>query len=288
MRKIVMLAGGLLICGSVMAETYYLHANMPNGTSPLDNTIWFTDPVGGVDKATDGGTFGGNRFDVNGKAFRTQSTTGTGNFSGELVVGTAGAGTMELLASTWNANAGMDINNSALMRLRRATVNLNAGDMVLGSSADLSFRTHTDGSDILNLAIDDLSGSGLLSFGQFSTCTSGVWGVSVIGGSFFGTMDLQYGQLTFDNAFDLGAASLTIDSAKDNSVVLANNVAFDSIAFGGTTLTIGSFTADQLNTEFGTDRFSGSGVMTIPEPATLGLIAVMGGGVLFIRRWFLI
>jgi len=68
----------LWLGGQAMASVYYLHENMPLGSSPLDNTLWFTDPVGGIDKATDGGTFGGNRFNLNGKNLRTQSLPGIG------------------------------------------------------------------------------------------------------------------------------------------------------------------------------------------------------------------
>jgi hypothetical protein len=284
MKKRIILGLCGVLCGTAFADVFYLHADMGAGSTPLDKSIWWSDPVGGVTQESLDAPTTGNRFDVNGYAFRTPSATGTSTFPGTVVVGSAGAGTAELLAAGWDV-AGLDFNNAILMRLRKSSVALSVTDMVLDPSANLSFRTHTDGSDSLNLSIANLTGSGILSFGEFSSCTSGVWSVSITDNTFSGSMDLQYGELTFGNAFDLSDASLAIDSSKENYVVLDHAVSFSNVVFGASVLEEGTYTAAELNTEFGTDIFSGTETLTVaPEPATLGMLGIGGLMALVVRR----
>jgi hypothetical protein len=287
MKKIGMATVMLLVCGSVMADTFYLHENMATGNSPLFKTNWWTEATGGVQMSTE--PIAGNRFDLNGKTLVAPNSTGTSTFGGTLVVGAAGSGgPTELLTAGWNVT-GMDFNNAILMRLRKTTVNLSVANMVLGSSGNLSFRTHTDTSKNLTLAVDNLSGSGILSFGEFSaTDTTGAWTVSVTNGnSFDGTMDLQYGQLTFGNSLSLTNTAFTmqLSAAFTNSVVLANSVTFKSATIGTNILAAGTYTASQLNTAFGTTKFSGANSLTvIPEPATIGMVGFGALVTLIVRR----
>lgn len=264
-----------------MAADYYLQANMSTAAgnnSPLSDDIWFTDSVvgQGVSKATDGGTFGGNSFYINGFTFRTQSSNGNGSFSGKVVVSKA-APTMELLTGTWSANGGMDIDNSILMRVRRSTVNLNVTDMNLGSSADLTFRSQNATNKNLKLSLNTLSGSGNVTFGFFSGDDDATWGVSITDSSTFtGVMDLQYGQLTFDDTLLADGSSLTIDSSKTNTVVLSNDVTFGSLLYGGVELDAGVYDSAALNSATAAGQFSGAGTFTIvPEPSTYALIGGM-------------
>jgi hypothetical protein len=172
----------------------------------------------------------------------------------------------ELLTAGWNV-AGMDFDNTILMRVRKPTVTLSVNNMVLGTSGNLSFRTHTDTSKNLILSIDNLSGNGVLSFGEFATTdTNGSWTVSVTNGnSFSGTMDLQYGQLAFGNALSLTNAAFTmqLSAAFTNSVVFANGVTFKSAVIGTNILASGTYSASALNTAFGTSKFSGDGILSI-------------------------
>lgn len=289
MKKSIIAGLGMFLVASGMADTFYLHADMPLGSTPLDDTIWFTEPVGGVDKATDGGTYGGNRFDLNGYALRTPNTTGSSSFSGTIVSGAAGAGLAELMAGTWNPT-GMDLSNTLQMRLRQSTVNLNIANLVLGSSGSLNIRTLTSKNNF-NLSVANVSGSGSLEFGDntYANDTNGVWSLSITDASpeFAGSVDLTRGQLTFGNAFALNDATLAINSAEDNSIVLANNVSFSNVTFGASSLSVGTYTAAELNTAFSADLFSGTETLTvIPEPATLGLLGVFSAGLLLVRRHF--
>ena len=290
-RKLLLAGIGLLIAGSVAADTFYLHADMAtNAEHPDMKNLWFDAPTGGTDMETLGASFAGNRFDVNGWALKAANNDwSTISFDGTIVVGSAGAKTMEMLTQDWNV-AGIDIGDSAsaLMRVRKGQSNLSVGSMVLGSSARLDYRINNDNENKLNLAIDDFSGSGTLSFGKYTTAVVGLWSLEITDTTpgFTGTVNLQHGELAFSNSFSLAEASLTID-AKDNSVVLANDVTFGSMEFEGSSLADGTYTATELNTEFGTTRFSGSETLTvIPEPATFGLLGISAAGILLIRRRF--
>ena len=291
-RKLLLAGIGLLIAGSVGADTFYLHADMSTvegNKDPETKAIWFNDPTGGSDMDALGASFAGNDFDVNGYALRAPNNDwGTTSFDGTFVVGASGANTMELLATDWTV-AGMNINNSALMRIRQSEpVNLSVGSMVLGPSALLETRINADADNQLNLSIADFSGSGTLSFGKYSTAVVGLWSLAITDATptFTGTVNLQQGELAFSNSFSLAEASLTINAA-DNSVVLANDVTFGSMEFEGSSLADGTYTAAELNTEFGTTRFSGSESLTvIPEPATFGLLGISAAGILLVRRRF--
>lgn len=270
--------GFLLACSLYSQTTFYLQNDMQNGNSPLNSDIWWSAPAGGQTKTDLGGTFGENRFDLNGYASRSQSSTGIASFAGTIVVGTAGAGTLELLASTWNfpaagttsnLKAGFDINNNLLMRLRRDTVNLNTRNFKLGSSGKAIFRAHSDTSKNLNLTIEELLGSGTLSFGAYDlTDNDAFWDLSVGNRDFAGKIELNRGTLTISNPLSLDLAELIIDKDGTNNVALTANATFGSLTYDGVTYTNGSYTANQLNTLLTTTRFTGPGTLFIPEPSS--------------------
>ena len=290
--KLLIAGIGLLIAGAAGADTFYLHADMntvEGNKDPETKAIWFNDPTGGSDMDALGASFAGNDFDVNGYALRAPNNHWSAtSFDGTIVVGASGANTMELLALDWTV-AGMNINNSALMRVRKADpVNLSVGSMVLGPSALLETRVNNASDNELHLSIADFSGSGTLSFGKYSLSVDGLWSLAItdVTPTFTGTVNLQQGELAFSNSFSLVSASLTIN-ASDNSVVLANDVTFGSMEFEGSSLAAGTYKAAELNTEFGTTRFSGSESLTvIPEPGTLGLLGISAAGLLLARRHF--
>jgi hypothetical protein len=284
MKKMMITLGIMLMSGVVSADTFYLQADMGLNSTPLNKDLWWTAASGGT-QMQESDTFGGSRFDLNGKVLRAPNATGTSTFGGTFVVSADAAKTTELMAAGWNVT-GMDFNNVIEMRIRKPTVNLSVNNMVLGSSGDLSFRTFSATDANLNLSISNLSGSGALSFGGYSADTNGAWTVSITNESAFaGTMDLQYGELTFGNDFALNDGSFAINSALDNSVVLANSVSFSNVTYGASSLAIGEYDAADLNTEFGTTRFSGPGTVTvIPEPATIGMLGLGALIALLIRR----
>ena len=128
-----------------------------------------------------------------------------------------------------------------------------------------------------------------------------------LSGSAVGTLNLNSGSLTVNNGWS-GTGTGYIDIA-EGTVLIANktDIAFkfvdmaalgnltvsggltDASAFAGYTQDAGSFTGTGGTAYWGHD---GTGtalwsVAAIPEPATLSMVAALGGGILFIRRRFM-
>jgi hypothetical protein len=280
MNKIIVMMLGLFLSGSGVAETFYLHANIPSTSNVTDKALWFSDPVVGTDMATLGADFTGNQFDPNGKAFR-QANASSATFDGTFVI--SAPVTNAFYSSDWNVY-GMNINSMLQMRLYRDGGTLTVDNLALGASGSMVFRIQTYYSK--NLSVGNISGSGSIVFGNFAGDTNGVWGLSITDTTpdFTGTVSLLYGKLTFNNSFSLADAALSIDAAGTNSVVLANNVTFGRLICGATTLTSGTYTASELNAALSTDRFSGPGLLSIPEPATIGMLGAGALATLLIRR----
>jgi len=265
MKKSIVAGLGLLIAGSAMADTYYLHADMAANSTPNDKTLWWTDPVGGVTQESLGAPTTGNRFDMNGYLFRSQNSSGTATFNGTAVVGSAGSKQdvgFLLYTGTWNGH-GLDIadGKNLLIRPHQSSTAMALQTLTVGAGADLTFRTLT-GNNNVALSTANISGSGSIGFGitGYANDTNALWTLSITDATpeFTGSVDLVRGQLTFGSAFALDDAGFTVNSAEDNSVVLDNAVSFGSMAYGSSSLAAGTYTATQLNTEFGTTRFSGS------------------------------
>jgi len=143
-------------------------------------------------------------------------------------------------------------------------------NLSLGSSGNLKFRTLVPANNAVNLSVLNLSGGGNIGFGisTYSNDINGVWSLSITDPApeFTGMIGLTRGRLTFSNSFVLENATLAIDSAQPNSVILANNVSFRNVSFGSGNLTNGTYTATELNAVFNTGRFSGTGTLTVTEP----------------------
>ena len=131
------------------------------------------------------------------------------------------------------------------------------------------------------------------------------------GNTFGGVWDIERTRAIFANAGAVGAGSISIqtngyiriDDNWSGAMTVASSLAQVEVGAGNTYTfdlgdlvvdgsafnTEGTYTAAELNTATGTSIFSGTGsIQVIPEPATLGLVAAFGGGILFIRRRFMI
>jgi len=91
----------VMLAVSVQAATYYLQADMPVNSTPLDKTLWFDAPSGGTDMNSLGVPFAGNRFDVNGKQLRAPITAGSSTFDGTFAVGSAFCMLLTGMCSGW-------------------------------------------------------------------------------------------------------------------------------------------------------------------------------------------
>jgi hypothetical protein len=97
---------------------------------------------------------------------------------------------------------------------------------------------------------------------------------------------------SYDNRLANGGSSFGVEDTDGNVVEqkISNTSLFGTI--DGTGISLGAGEAMTFRTIAGNDGGAGLNgftfdVVAIPEPATLGLVAVFGGGVLFIRRLFM-
>lgn len=151
-------------------------------------------------------------------------------------------------AMTLNTGAALDVSNWMYVGGVAGSSTLNMNDGTLDVVGNLEWGTRAGGTGHINL------------YG--GTITTAVLGMS---GSGTGTMDIEAGTLIV-NGDQTGALSFLQGSGWIT-------------AYGGT----GTVMMDYNVTNAGQTT-----LYAIPEPATLGMVALMGGGILFIRRKFMI
>lgn len=261
--------------------TYYLQAPIPANKWIGDQDQWYDAPSGGSQMPYYA-IFEGSTFDVNGFEFRSENTPSTREFDGLLVVNaplvnsTGGQGYFVHYDKNIQFVAGVSQNAEMIIRPHRGGgITTGISTYTLGENGYLKFRTLSTNYG-QTLEVGTLVGSGKIEFGLASSTAddNGIWALSVSDGSAFtGTLGLQRGQLTFQEATSLENAAFEIAAVNPNTVVLASDVWVLNITVGATTLaTVGEYTAADLNAEFGTDRFSGAGILHVgltPPPTVL-------------------
>ncbi len=163
--------------------------------------------------------------------------------------------------------------NSALFEVSGGTVNLN-GQVKVGDGTASEFKVVGDAATI---SLKNLNQ-------QNATAESGTFnfvfdetGVSTIDVS--GWLHLEAASIVVDgSAYTNGAATFTLFDAV-NLVTLSSDISVTGFGIEG---------VDWVLTQDQTDGKDWVQLTVIPEPATLGLVAAFGGGILFIRRRFLI
>ena len=180
-----------------------------------------------------------------------------------------------------------------------------SGDMDLGDST----RTITIGNALGDIISGNVSNGGVVKDGDGTLTLSGAntyaGGTTVLLGALIGESDNAFGTgglsigsgamlvltngVSNDYIDDLatlaldGSASLSLDFTG-----VADTVGGISLDGGTTWLTAGTYSAVALS-GLGTGTYTGTGLLTvIPEPATLGLVVVLGGGLMWIRRVFMV
>ena len=174
-------------------------------------------------------------------------------------------------------------------------IRLSAGDNCLatvGGTLSVASESYVGVSDffmpVLTIS-SDLSGDSVLHLAagidpgiiRFTGDLSGFTGTLALGGG------EKAATLDFDQDYDLSAADMVINTAQADILNLDQAITVGSFTFGAeSALGAGTYSAADLNALYGTgSQFAGDGSLTvIPEPATISLIAVLGGGILFIRR----
>ncbi|MDF7800839.1 PEP-CTERM sorting domain-containing protein [Pontiellaceae bacterium B1224] len=174
---------------------------------------------------------------------------------------------------------------SLIGQLAEVAFIIDGGAFNLNSSANLILGNGTGGDGTIDLRDGTLS---LTTTGDIVLARDGSTGVITIRGG-VATLD----QPVFDTYFpdDPGAGSIDFadkigGGASDGTLTIAGaDLAYFQGLYSGDDLTYNGDNSAAFSSVFSVD---GSTLSVVPEPATLGLVAVFGGGILFIRRRFMI
>jgi hypothetical protein len=125
----------------------------------------------------------------------------------------------------------------------------------------------------LDTTINKLKGSGTLSFGDDNTAIEdgdSIWGLDVDNSAFTGTLEINVGNLRFDDVLALTNATLSVQGGSQlTTVILSNNAAFAAMEYDGAPIANGTYDAVALNGMTSPDRFSGLGSITVGTVVTI-------------------
>jgi fibronectin-binding autotransporter adhesin len=227
---------------------------------------------------------------VNNGILRINSSNGTALATSSLVtMGTSSTARLDLAGTSQSIKAlsgGSTGNNGAVINSIAATtstLSITAGG---GSYAG----NIQNGTGTMALAKTG-SGTQTLTGGNTYSGGTAITGgrIVVSGNGRLGTGNVtvgSLGELELQNSTAIGnGATLSIDLAASPNVVLATGVneLVGKLILGGVAFTSGTFGATGSGAiNIRDDYFSGSGIVTVPEPSTIGFLAV--GGLLAMRR----
>jgi len=253
----------MLLCGSVLADTFYLQADFPVNPEPdaNDPSWWYDAPAGG-NQMTTNDAFEGNLFDINEFDFRNFQTNATFHFGGTLVRDDA-TGAIYMYAKS-AALGGLewlsDATRNESMRMRNSNIDLTITNM----NVDALMIIRANSTELnLDLHALSLTGGGTLEFGTDSPEEdTGIWGLDIDNSAFTGTISVAVGNLKINDTLALPDANLSVSSLS-SEVILSSNATFYSANYGPDVIPAGTYTAAQLNDELGTANFSGAGTLTV-------------------------
>jgi hypothetical protein len=91
-----------------------------------------------------------------------------------------------------------------------------------------------------------------------------IWGLDIDNSAFAGTIEINVGNLRFDNALLLTNAMFSVATGGQlTTVILSNNATFAAMKYGEAEVPAGSYAAPQLNNLLNSTRFSGTGILTV-------------------------
>ena len=264
--------------------TVYLSHNSGNGTLTMSSAYSMTATTINAGHLTQGsgklGTVNQSAGSVSLTTLNVGAGTGSGeyNMSGGTLTGKTGAMTIGS-KGTFNMSGGTLTSGSASTTATRFKVSS-------GGSFDISGGTFTD---VGRIDVDGtfriVGNDAAVNFHQLNSGNTGTFefafdsdGVSTI---------------TSDSWLDFSAASLSIDGtgyaggAGDFVLVNAGNSLLNG-GFNTSNISVDGFGEEGVGWNLTQDFVANTVTLTvIPEPATLGLVAAFGGGILFIRRLML-
>lgn len=210
---------------------------------------------------------------------------------GSLVSGAAGA------ILTMNGDLTMDGGLMTTINNNPFTVDLNGNTMTLNSGT-LKGGVNNAGRDLI-FANAVLAGSGTITIqGGDSDPTKRTdvrFQNSVDASGFTGLFTSSITARFFLPEVTVEDASFAINIGGSSGIGLANSLAVTSANLGGVIVPVGTWTRDELINDLGvnsnrilTTGYTDGTLTVIPEPGTLGLVVAFGGGLIFIRRKFMV
>lgn len=252
---------------TVFSKTFYLAGDMPLNPNPgsEDRSWWWDDPTNGL-PMSEGESFSSSRFDLNGYTFKSKNTTGSRSFAGTLVKDES-AGNIMIYAKTYSL-AGLDWSaDGGAFKSRQDDMDLSIADLRVDNT--MIIRVNSTEKN-LDLQMASLTGDGTIQFGEHNTAGEdgdSIWGLDIDNSAFAGIIEVNVGNLRFDDTLALTNATLSILAGSQlTSVIISNDAAFAAMTFGATPVADGEYTAGDLNTLLNTTRFSGSGTLTVGTP----------------------
>lgn len=273
---------GLLVAGVAQAALYDIGTDTTvtfNSGDTLSNTGSITAWTDSTLKISDGSDLSNVDFTALGitswttAKFSFNQATGTANFDGANLSG---------LGLTFSGNnfgyndtfVGADFSN--------ATIANASGNNQFFLFSDLSYADFSGATINVNGNLNSFRGA-TLTGADFSDIT---WGVAASVGfaAFFDGGPGSTSVADKDLAVNFSGADLSLLSGTAKTLMIDKLGTFDGTTaigakYDAAMLTASGWTATELDT---------AGWQAIPEPATLGLVAAFGGGILFIRRRFMI
>jgi hypothetical protein len=250
--------------------TFYLQADIPTNPNPgpADRSWWWDASIGGNPMPGDA-LFEESRFDLNGYTFTSENTLASGSFPGTLVKNQP-TGNVMIYAKTYTVNGLNWSASDGALKTRKDGMSLSIENLNVNNT--MVIRVNSNEKD-LDLHAASLKGSGVLRFGDHNTAGEdgdSIWGLDVDNSGFTGTLEINVGNLRFDDPLLLSNATLSVVAgAQLSAVILSNNATFAAMRYDGSPVVSGAYTAAELNSMLGSSRFSGAGILTVlPEPST--------------------
>ena len=268
--KYMLVAGVAMACGSAIAD---VTANFEGSTNRTTFAYdGYTSPAGNLDNGTSGGTWSG---------ISTASTAGNATVS-------IRSGADSTYFGTRNLVLGLSLGVNDAAHLSKATLNFDSAETVAGTTISFDAEQLGAGGAPAGMYVDLYDGATMVA--RIGLGTSAGEGRGTIShyivdtgvtswatGTLLGAEDAVWVKTGANVSLTLGASNFGVSTTG----ALVTDINSTGLAYvnGATTFNSIVFSAVDNKSTWAVDN-----ITVIPEPATLGLIAAFGGGILFIRR----
>lgn len=270
-----------------------------SGVGWNDSTLWSDSSAahsGATYTTASGLGSSGNTYLGTSVSGRVRGLSSSATFGGDSLTVVANSEILLKDATTYSANVILDggalrwAPNSSGNATMDGTLNVNS-ESYLGVSqtgnSTLTVNSAITGSGLLHVAAGTSSTATGYTLGvTFGGDLSGYTGTFDIGGGGNGGASFSTATISFAQAYNLPSLSMLMgDYSTPDILDLNYDLTVGSFAFNGTSLTSGTYTVSDLNTQFGNgSQFAGTGSLTVaavPEPGSMTL-ASLGGGLMLV------